>query len=81
MITIIRPLALIEEKDIVYYARAASFWRAASCCPHADHSKRSQIKQLLRNAKKIAPRAQVNLFRAVERTSGWTQRQDQEAGG
>ena len=66
-ITLIRPLALIEEKDIVYYARAAGFWQEPICCPHGDRSKRMAMKEMLRAIKKVAPKAQINLFRAVER--------------
>ena len=72
-ITLIRPLALIEEKDIVYYARSAGFWKESVCCQHAQQSKRAKMKTLLREAQAIAPRAQINLFRAIERSSHWRQ--------
>ena len=71
VITLIRPLALIEERDIVYYARSAGFFREAPCCTNGSDSKRSKVKELLRTAKAITPQAQRNLYRAVERTSGW----------
>ena len=70
-ITLIRPLALIEERAIVYYARSAGFFRDTLCCPSGADSKRSMVKGLLRSARKITPQAQRNLYRAVERTSGW----------
>ena len=70
-ITLIRPLALIEEKDIVSYARSAGFWKESTCCQCAQQSKRAQMKALLREAKMIAPHAQINLFRAVEKASNW----------
>ena len=75
LITLIRPLALIEERDIVTYARSAGFLRESYCCPNGEISKRAEAKSLLRSAKKITPQAQRNLFRAVERASGW---RDQE---
>lgn len=71
LITLIRPLALIEEKDIVYYARSAGFWRESACCQNGDRSRRARMKSVLRTVKGINPKAQINLFRAVERASGW----------
>jgi tRNA 2-thiocytidine biosynthesis protein TtcA len=71
LITLIRPMALIEEKDISYYARAAGFWHGSVCCPHGDRSKRAEMKNVLRSVKHIAPHAQRNLFRAVERAAEW----------
>lgn len=70
-ITLIRPLALIEEKDIVYYARSAGFLKQSPCCPHGDQSKRSEMKKFLKSLRQSNPQAQVNLFRAVERASNW----------
>lgn len=72
-VTVIRPLALIEEKDIVYYARAAGFWSPDACCPAAETSRRAAMHNVLKMIKSQAPRAQVNLYRAVEAASGWTQ--------
>ncbi len=74
LITLIRPMALIEEKDIAYYARAAGFWHQSICCPYGDRSKRAEMKNVLRTVKGIAPHAQRNLFRAVERVSDWGDR-------
>jgi tRNA 2-thiocytidine biosynthesis protein TtcA len=71
LITLIRPMALIEEKDIVYYARAAGFWHQSTCCPYGDRSRRAEMKNVLRTVKRVAPHAQRNLFRAVESVSDW----------
>ncbi len=71
LITLIRPMALIEEKDIIYYSRAAGFWHESVCCPYGDRSKRAEMKNVLRAVKEIAPHAQRNLFRAVARASEW----------
>jgi tRNA 2-thiocytidine biosynthesis protein TtcA len=69
-ITLIRPLVLIEEKDIVYYAKSANLDIETSCCPNSKVTKRAEIKNLLKSIKDINPKAQINLFRAVERI-GW----------
>lgn len=79
-ITLIRPLVLVEEKDIVYYARTAGFWSEADHCPNVDQSKRAQMRNLLIQSKKIAPQAQRNIFRAVERASAWAQPTGESAG-
>jgi tRNA 2-thiocytidine biosynthesis protein TtcA len=75
-LTVIRPLALTEEKDIVYFARAAGFWRPSQCCPLGETSHRSEMRNMLRAVKRTAPRAQVNLYRAIERASGWVENDD-----
>ena len=54
-LTIVRPLALVEEKDIVYYARAGNFYQAAACCPQGEHSQRATMAELLRTVKKDNP--------------------------
>jgi tRNA 2-thiocytidine biosynthesis protein TtcA len=82
-LTLIRPLALIEEKDIVYFARAAGFWRPAWRCPVAKTSQRTTMRDILWAVKKQIPGAQVNLYRAVEAASGWIENGcmgDQETG-
>jgi tRNA 2-thiocytidine biosynthesis protein TtcA len=71
LLTLIRPLALMEEKDIVTYARAAGFWKPEGCCPTGEESERAYMHQLLRTIKRRVPRAQVNLYRAVEQASHW----------
>jgi tRNA 2-thiocytidine biosynthesis protein TtcA len=71
LITLIRPLALIEERDIVYLARSAGFFHKDPCCPNGAGSKRVEVQALLRQAKKVTPQAQRNLYRAVERASCW----------
>jgi tRNA 2-thiocytidine biosynthesis protein TtcA len=72
--TVIRPLALVEEKDIVYYARSAGFWQPARCCPIGETSQRARMGDLLRAVKKHVPRAQVNLYHAVEQACGWAEK-------
>jgi tRNA 2-thiocytidine biosynthesis protein TtcA len=82
-LTVIRPLALMEEKDIVYYARSSGFWQPAQCCPIGETSQRSTMHEILRAVKKQVPRAQINVYRAVERISGWTENdgtRDRETG-
>lgn len=71
VITLIRPLALIEEKDITRYAREAGFWSRSSRCPYGASTKRAEMKSVLRTVKRITPLAQRNLYRAVEHASGW----------
>ena len=79
-LTIVRPLALVEEKDIIYYARAGNFYQAAACCPQGEHSQRTTMATLLRTVKKAAPKAQINLYNALERAAGWDQAVNPEEG-
>lgn len=70
-LTLVRPLALLEERKLTYYARAAEFDGQSACCAWADLSKRTQIRLLLHTMVKQAPRARVHIYRAVERAGNW----------
>jgi len=67
VITVIRPLVYVEEKDIVEFARAAGFPPQRDTCPRSVTSRRAKMAQLLRQIERECPRVKVNLFRAVQR--------------
>ena len=70
VITVIRPLVYVPEKEIVRFAQAAGFPPVRVTCPHAATSKRTQMAQLLRQIEGECPQVKVNLFRAVRRAQG-----------
>jgi len=47
---VVRPLALIEERDIAAFARASAYPLAGEPCPEGAHSRRSFVKHVLREA-------------------------------
>jgi len=70
VITVIRPLAYVPEKEIVRFARAAGFPSVRISCPHAATSQRTKMAQLLRQIEEECPQVKINLFRAVRRGKG-----------
>ena len=70
MITVIRPLVYVPEKEIVRFVQAAGFPPQEATCPHALTSQRTKMAQLLRQIEEGCPQVKVNLFRAVRRGKG-----------
>jgi tRNA 2-thiocytidine biosynthesis protein TtcA len=67
LITVIRPLILTNEKDIVRFAKAAGYPIGALDCPHATTSERARMASILREIEKTARHAKISLRQAVER--------------
>ncbi|MHB1318360.1 MAG: tRNA lysidine(34) synthetase [Anaerolineae bacterium] len=49
-LTVVRPLALVEERDIAAFARASGFPLAGTACPEGARSRRAFVKGVLREA-------------------------------
>lgn len=64
-VTIIRPLILIDEKDIITFAKQNNFLRFSCQCPNAKNSKRNEIKNLLLQLKDMYPHINTNLSHAA----------------
>jgi tRNA 2-thiocytidine biosynthesis protein TtcA len=64
-ITIIRPLALIEEKKIERFAREKGLPVGSSCCPSSGKTKRKEIKELLTSLEKENRKVKGNIFRSL----------------
>jgi len=73
-ITVIRPLCLCPEKELVSLAKKESFPIMPPCCPAAGATKREDMRQLLRQLDKSAPGAVDRMMGALihpERTRLW----------
>ncbi|MCL2433769.1 MAG: tRNA 2-thiocytidine biosynthesis TtcA family protein [Clostridia bacterium] len=73
-ITVIRPLTLCPEKELVHLARKENFPVMPPCCPAAGATKREDMRQLLRQLEKNAPGAVDRMTGALlnpERTRLW----------
>ncbi len=70
VITLIRPLICIQEKELLRYARAAGYPERPPC-PYGKESKRAEIEAFLRQFG--GQRAQVcnNLWRAAREAMGF----------
>jgi tRNA 2-thiocytidine biosynthesis protein TtcA len=64
-ITLIRPLALLEEKKIERFAREIGLPFGPSGCPVSGKTKRKIVKDLIEALSKIDRRVKGNIFRAL----------------
>jgi tRNA 2-thiocytidine biosynthesis protein TtcA len=64
-ITLIRPLALLEEKKIERFAREMGLPFGASGCPSSGKTKRKVMKDLIEALSKRNRRVKGNIFRAL----------------
>ena len=66
-LAIIRPMAYVEEKEIVTLASKLALPVIASQCPHSDTSKRKIVKGLIAELKKHNRNVKKNIFRSHTR--------------
>lgn len=66
-LTVIRPLLLVEERDLAAFAQASGFPIQGEACPAGEGSQRSQVKQMLRELETGRHRIKRSIFRAVDR--------------
>ncbi|MEL7609706.1 MAG: ATP-binding protein [Bacillota bacterium] len=64
-ITQIRPMVFLPEKQILSTAKALKLPVMPACCPVANKTKRTEMKQLLESFAKIMPDAQERMIRAI----------------
>jgi tRNA 2-thiocytidine biosynthesis protein TtcA len=66
-LTLIRPLAYVEERAIVDYVRAWDLPLAGEPCPEGMDSRRRLMRRVLRLVEEDCPRAKRAIYKAVER--------------
>jgi tRNA 2-thiocytidine biosynthesis protein TtcA len=64
-VTLIRPLALLEEKKIERFAREMGLPFGPSGCPSSGKTKRKMVKDLIEALSKKDRRVKGNIFRAL----------------
>ena len=64
-LTIVRPLSLIEEKEIRRFAKQQGFPVFANPCPSAGKTKRSEIKEMLERLYRTNRKIKGNIFRSL----------------
>lgn len=62
---IVRPLAYVDENDIIKFAAEKKLPLFHNPCPSAKLSKRKEIKELLENLYKVNPNIKGNIFRSM----------------
>jgi tRNA 2-thiocytidine biosynthesis protein TtcA len=66
-ITIIRPLAYVEEDLIRRFVKTLDFPHHKCSCPNSLTSKRTKIEGVIKDLEKICPEVRTNIFRSVKR--------------
>ena len=64
-LSIIRPLCMIEEKDIKTYAELQGYQKQKKLCPYETDSHRSDIKRLYDAIEQMNPEARYSIWRAL----------------
>jgi tRNA 2-thiocytidine biosynthesis protein TtcA len=64
-ITLIRPLALLEEKKIERFAQEMNLPFGPSGCPSSGKTKRKEVKELIETFQKRNRRVKGNIFRSL----------------
>ena len=64
---LIRPLCLIEEKDLRRYAALSGYVRQKQPCPYEHASARTQIKALVSQLESLNPNVRDSLWGAIAR--------------
>ena len=63
--TVIRPLAMVDEKSIEHFAREQRFPRYTNPCPSSGSTKRSEVGTMLKGLYRTNPKIKGNIFRAM----------------
>mgnify|MGYP000920513037 CR=1 FL=1 len=66
-LAIIRPLAYVEETELARLASMLSLPVVSSLCPNSSTSKRTLVKNMIRELKKHNKNVKKNIFRSVGR--------------
>ena len=65
-IEMIRPLCLIEEKDIQRYAELSQYAKQTKLCPLEKVSNRAEVKELLKQLEGLNPNVRDSIYGAME---------------
>lgn len=65
-IQMIRPLCLVDEKDLQRYAQLSDYQKQTQLCPFEKESNRAEVKQLLRQLETLNPNVRDSVWAAME---------------
>lgn len=66
-ITIIRPLAYVEEKEIIKFNRTSTFPHPRCRCPNSDTSQRTRMARMIAELEQSCPNVKTNIFRSIKK--------------
>ncbi|MBE6269988.1 MAG: tRNA 2-thiocytidine biosynthesis protein TtcA [Prevotella ruminicola] len=64
-LSIIRPLCMIEEKDIKQYAELQGYQKQQKLCPYETNSHRADIKHIYDAIEQMSPEARYSMWNAL----------------
>ncbi len=62
---IIRPLCLVEEKNLIEFANMRGFKKQKENCPYETNSQRTTVNEVLEKMTELNPNAKSSLLRAM----------------
>jgi len=62
---IIRPLCLIDETDLIRYARLRGYEKQKQLCPYEHVSSRAKVKSLLAQLRELNPEVNDSVYAAL----------------
>ena len=65
-LTIIRPLCMVEERDIRMYAMYRGYEKQVSMCPYETGSHRSDMRDVFARIEELNPEARYSMWNALE---------------
>ena len=65
-LSIIRPLCLIDEADIIRYATLAGYQKLIKQCPYEHDTNRTAVAQLFSHIEQLNPEARFSIWKALE---------------
>jgi tRNA(Ile)-lysidine synthase TilS/MesJ len=65
-IQMIRPLCLVEEREIARYAELSGYEKQLKACPFEKESSRTQMKQLVNQLERLNPNVRDSIWGAME---------------
>lgn len=66
-ITLIRPLAYVDERMIVKFAKEARFPHEKCSCPNSLTSNRTRMSRIISELERVCPEVKTNIFRSLKR--------------
>ena len=72
-LTIIRPLCMIEEKDIKAHAELQGYQKQQKVCPYENNSHRTDIKNLYNEMELMNPEVRYSIWKALETANKLTE--------
>ncbi len=69
IVTVIRPMILLKEKDIVGFARQTGYPIGQVDCPNTDNTRRARVAAVLRDLQRDNRHVKTNIWRAAQRAA------------